>query len=535
MALTKEMCIIQGPPGTGKTYIGLKIVSSYLINRVMWDPQFSSPILVVCYTNHALDQFLEGIQECVIDDHKPSIVRVGGRCKSEKLADCVLRQRVQEVRSKRLLPRKLHQGYIQAHNAMQRCQKEIDQAIENCDKASRNVLNLSILRKVIPEDLVTQLMYGISTEAGKEIEVWLELWYPEHVGNDSETATAQVGNEPEDGVAARQDVEHEAQQQQQHNASDSEEDEAEFIEVDNEARVLHEERIIEGEELELPRAYAAHAIPGTDITEPRRSNDQSGWTTVQISASKRKSLVNKGLKMRPMPQADVLGVNDVWELSIKKRWQLYCFWMNTYIRQCKGKVNERALIYNIACEYYKEAKNEIDCAVINSQQVDVIGMTTTGAAKHHHILEGISPKIVIFEEAAEIFEAHIVTSLPASVQQVVLIGDHKQLQPKPNCYNLGKDYNFAVSLFERFAKNGIDYITLNFQHRMRPEIARLISPSIYKDLLNHDQVKVYKPIKGIGKNVFLVDHTHPEEPNVNKDLKSHVNKHEADYIVELCH
>ena len=37
------------------------------------------PILVVCYTNHALDQFLEGIHQF----HPKGIVRIGGRSQSE--------------------------------------------------------------------------------------------------------------------------------------------------------------------------------------------------------------------------------------------------------------------------------------------------------------------------------------------------------------------------------------------------------------------------------------------------------------------
>ena len=77
-ALTKEFVVIQGPPGTGKTYVGLKIVQALLKNQKYWrgcDQQtparvlldepvekrtVGSPMLVVCYTNHALDQFLEG-------------------------------------------------------------------------------------------------------------------------------------------------------------------------------------------------------------------------------------------------------------------------------------------------------------------------------------------------------------------------------------------------------------------------------------------------------------------------------------------
>ena len=44
------------------------------------------PILVVCYTNHALDQFLEGIHQF----HPDGIVRVGGRSQSETMKECSL-------------------------------------------------------------------------------------------------------------------------------------------------------------------------------------------------------------------------------------------------------------------------------------------------------------------------------------------------------------------------------------------------------------------------------------------------------------
>ena len=85
-AMTKEFVTIQGPPGTGKTFVGLKIVQLLLANRQHWDAD-SSPILVVCFTNHALDQFLEGIM--VTCDLEPGqLVRVGGRSSSEMLKAC---------------------------------------------------------------------------------------------------------------------------------------------------------------------------------------------------------------------------------------------------------------------------------------------------------------------------------------------------------------------------------------------------------------------------------------------------------------
>jgi hypothetical protein len=57
--------------------------------------------------------------------------------------------------------------------------------------------------------------------------------------------------------------------------------------------------------------------------------------------------------------------------------------------------------------------------------MDVIAMTTTGAAKYKKILQQISSKIMVVEEAAEILESHIFTSLNPDIQQLVLIGDHQ--------------------------------------------------------------------------------------------------------------
>ena len=81
--LTQKVSVIQGPPGTGKTYLGLRIVKALLQNNKFWAKDCGkrkSPILVICYTNHALDQFLEGITKFT-----DKIVRIGSRSKCAAL------------------------------------------------------------------------------------------------------------------------------------------------------------------------------------------------------------------------------------------------------------------------------------------------------------------------------------------------------------------------------------------------------------------------------------------------------------------
>lgn len=83
-ALTQKFAVIQGPPGTGKTFLGLKIAKTLIQNRRRLN--INTPILVVCFTNHALDQFLEGLL-----DFTNYIVRVGGQSKNERLQNFNLR------------------------------------------------------------------------------------------------------------------------------------------------------------------------------------------------------------------------------------------------------------------------------------------------------------------------------------------------------------------------------------------------------------------------------------------------------------
>ena len=48
-----------------------------------------------------------------------------------------------------------------------------------------------------------------------------------------------------------------------------------------------------------------------------------------------------------------------------------------------------------------------------------------------------SLQILVVEEAAEVLEAHVLACLSETVQHLILIGDHKQLRPKIESYEVG--------------------------------------------------------------------------------------------------
>ena len=481
-ALTKEVSVIQGPPGTGKTYIGLKIIEAYLQNRSIWDCMKESPILVICYTNHALDQFLEGVQQLTIASKNPSIIRIGGRCKNVKLSKCVLQNKVDDFREAQKVSRSLFRGMTDAHIGMTVTKNEMDcQTLPSRSQQGCSRHSLSQLKHVMLERHFNSFQAMKGTNESKILQ-WL----------DPRSASSSY-------LKSRSSMKSKN-----------------CIDVDD--KFQEDSRVTQGEEVELKDK--AHV------------SEMSSYDSYKVSETKRRR-VEKDCVSKPMTTAEMSQINDIFSLSNQKKWQLYNYWEKQLLQIDLGSLGKGMNEYDEWCKKYQKFRKEVEKDVLFG--ADVIGMTTTGAAKHHHLLQKIHPKIVIFEEAAEIFESHIITSLPPSVQQIILIGDHQQLRPKPNCYDLELKHNLGVSLFERLVSNGIQYETLEVQHRMRPEVSSLIHPSIYPHLTDHESVNKYESIRGIAENVFLVSHSEREKSTDGSGSKTHVNEFEADYIVALCH
>ena len=515
-ALTQEVSVIQGPPGTGKTYIGLKVVEALVANQ---HKSSHFPLLVLCYTNHALDQFLEGIVKIKKKINEDlNVLRIGGRCKTKSLEDCMLKFKIDEVQSQQALPIELYKESSRLKREIRSYQEQIQQAqksvggTENKDK----ILKLSVLKDFIHLNHYFQLTEDQPTQRGREIDVWLKLWYVHQDGDENVPFADEL-------LEYQEPVDEES--------GDDQSDSDEFIDVDAEASMLEDERMIEGEDFELPmnrHQFQVQSELYTANAYDQQQNDDTEWNIAQISEKERQRRIRKGHSNQSMSHHETNSVTDIWKLSMQKRWSLYLHWADELIKTQKDLIADTVRMYNEVCKEYTICRQDIDAFVIRDS--NIIGMTTTGAAKYNHILSNIHPKIIIIEEAAEVFEAHVFTSLTPSVQQLIMIGDHKQLRPKANCYNLEKDYDLCISLFERLAMNGFPVHTLEVQHRMRPEVASLICPTIYEKLLNHEDVTKYEHVKGVRSDVFFIDHSKPEK---DKE-KSHSNEHEADFLVALC-
>jgi hypothetical protein len=236
-----------------------------------------------------------------------------------------------------------------------------------------------------------------------------------------------------------------------------------------------------------------------------------------------------------------LGALDIWTLSKEERRALKTKWEEEYIRPVYDALEDAMWNHDEAAQAIRELRDENKAEVV--KQKLVIGCTTTCAAKSRELIAMIEPSVILIEEAAEILEANVLASLSQSVKHVVMIGDHKQLRPKLECYRLRTEsrggIDFDKSLFERLVTGAnFPVTTLNVQHRMRPEISALIRNTTYPALQDAQTTLNRDDIRGIPSrsNVMFIDHCHPESGDDGLQVfgtSSKVNVHEVEMAVAI--
>ncbi|XP_047487944.1 NFX1-type zinc finger-containing protein 1-like isoform X1 [Penaeus chinensis] len=471
-ALTRCFAVIQGPPGTGKTFIGLKITQILLHNSHIWNHKVkSSPILIISFTNHALDQFLEGISE-----YTNKIVRVGSRTNSTTIARFQIKHIVRSLRITRVTR---EHGVKEIKQEIEHVEKKIKklQVRAECLECPPGILRLNEFVTVIPKIFMLQLR-----------EAPLSLWLLDQ----------RLLGEAKMNVKRQNKV---------------------FKPACNVPSDLQFEVTFES------------------LEKQRKEFESNKNVLAQMGIHfllRQMEALQIGLQIHEDPDKIVeleKTCDNVWRLGIVRRWQLYKHWVRKVRCQVLDESSSAVDSHRKLSEDLQKCKNELSLYAM--KQASVVGMTTTAAARNAQVLKDLAPSIVIIEEAAEVLESHVVTSLTTQCKHVIQIGDHQQLRPSATVHELATKYELEISLFERMIRNGLPFATLEFQHRMRPSISTLLVPSIYPALKDSPSVRDFPHIRGLQKDVFFFSHTYPEEKKAGDDL-THENVREAQFLMGLC-
>ncbi|KAG6118692.1 hypothetical protein E4U14_006416 [Claviceps sp. LM454 group G7] len=275
-------------------------------------------------------------------------------------------------------------------------------------------------------------------------------------------------------------------------------------------------------------------------------SDEDGWTLV--SSQKPSSVIEDWLKgghehsFKHRPVEDLRNCNtNLWGMSSFERNILFKYWLQEIRSPIFATLLSLQKEYRELCEQRNKIGSDVKLRCL--QSADVIGVTTTGLARNISILRRLRSKVMVCEEAGEVLEAHVLTALLPSLEQAILIGDHLQLRPQINNYELqssspqGAKYSLDTSLFERLVQPLYDtdarvpYSTLETQRRMHPSIAALIRSTLYPSLKNADNVSFYPEVKGIRKRLFWMQHEHLEAGASAHDPLN--TSHSSDFEVEM--
>ena len=114
-------------------------------------------------------------------------------------------------------------------------------------------------------------------------------------------------------------------------------------------------------------------------------------------------------------------------MNREERQKIHRYWV-AEITNCVRENLCRALkSYTRTKEQLNHCRQELNLRYL--QQAHVVGMTTTGLARNLDILRRLRSKVMLYEEAGEVLEAHTITALLPHIEHSILIGDHQQLRP----------------------------------------------------------------------------------------------------------
>lgn len=262
------------------------------------------------------------------------------------------------------------------------------------------------------------------------------------------------------------------------------------------------------------QGYEAFVVPSEHIN----GRGRNGFVSVGKKGRRMEAgyLLDKWQAMKhPHPFNDRLsgGTARFWKMTREERVALSCSWGRSIMDERTAEVARVGSELSEKQKHHETLRTRPKRTLLEEKRI--IGCTTTAAAKYADLIAAAAVDMVVVEEAGEILEAHILTSLAPSVSQLVLIGDHKQLRPKINNYELsvekGSGYDLNMSLFERLVLKGHHCSQLNQQHRMHPDVSVLPRALTYPDLKDGPRTASRAEPRGIRGRVVFVNHEKLEE------------------------
>ncbi|GAA5831211.1 hypothetical protein JCM5353_007381 [Sporobolomyces roseus] len=512
--LSREVALVRGPPGTGKSFLGVALIRVLLAANV-------GRILILSYTNHALDTMLRHIH----DDVTKKIVRAGSRSQDPTMEPYLLNNLAFE--QSRVEGRVQHET-----RSLLGERKDVERLIKRvCDLAARmssRQINLEHLASYLHSEFPQHLdsLRNIPTDIVVAVDQLLGggEWDVAGKKGRHSRGNVELPKDPSsifafwrDGgdlyylerAQAERDALAVALSEQKEELAETFSNRFDLLSLDNSS----------SDTLDLFEDAPIQQHPDGGSTSEEDSEEEERYVAPTSD--------------RSFDQLE--NDHDVWSFSRAERERICEGWADDLVQKEGPRLDMLRRRLEEVNAQLKSLNNDAKLRVLKEAQV--VGATTNSASNLLDLISAVEPTILVVEEAGECLEAQVIANLVPSIQQLIMIGDEKQLRPQISSYHLsidstqGQTHRHDVSLFERLAVLPIPISMLRTQRRMRPEISSLIRNFLYPDLEDAPQVHDYPDVKGMSKNVFFIDHRLPEDSQA-MDHSSKQNSREAVWVVD---
>ncbi|EPB79624.1 hypothetical protein ANCCEY_01320 [Ancylostoma ceylanicum] len=356
-ALTSELAIIQGPPGTGKTFIGVEIARIMLQNRSRWG--ITEPILVIAFTNNAVDQFAEkliykvesDLQKGYLCHDGPLCARLGSKSESDML------------KRRRFMKNDLVTEWTYDFNSDDAIQ-EVSGAFKTKRDAQQMLAEASFVLHIFKRSLIGYQALAKSAVIPERFKVELSMWKATHCDSaghalDNDEALAcwlldKVYNKGESRMGMLPSDDEEDSEADMQLAIDEEEALDEFYLTDRKWDIVRESEA-ERNVILLGKGYKVNTkVWNSGALKP------VDRVLVNECVDAKESI----LKVKPMTPEDAENVKSIFSLTKQRRWELYMYWIEQLREKTRQQLPSLIEAFRIACERLKSAQLRRDAEVL---------------------------------------------------------------------------------------------------------------------------------------------------------------------------
>jgi hypothetical protein len=294
------------------------------------------------------------------------LIRVGGRCKHEKILPFSLVKARQRYREERLIPSII---YHQKRDFMDRkaSSEVIIQSNETIIEASCShltSLGLFKAQNIIKTGHYNSLIgrSGRHRPLNSVLHEWLNLNSTVEMINSIDGEYVQSDIDENQSFSAEDDEEQEEEQRRR--------DEIDFDEL-----FFH------------PKKFVSKISRTSTDNKP----DDDGWQAV-VNKNKQKQIIHQLLTTPTTfddKKIDMIH-KDLWTLTIPERHDLYRYWLNKYREKCHKSVSNAHLEFNQAMAEHSQYLQLEDYYILKN--AIIVAMTTTCAAKYFDVLQKLGKK-----------------------------------------------------------------------------------------------------------------------------------------------